>query len=144
MISTSHLHPMLVHFPIALVAFGFIAEILGLYFKRELCFPKIGFYLLIFGTLTALLALLSGAIFTSEMTGEAGKIQETHGMFASITLLILIAASALRIFIHFKKKENEAAGLKRIALILYGIAAITVSITGFYGGTLVYSYMMPI
>ncbi|HEY3390176.1 MAG TPA: DUF2231 domain-containing protein, partial [Prolixibacteraceae bacterium] len=64
MVSTSHLHPMLVHFPIALVVFGFIAEIAALYFKREVCLSRIGFYLLIIGTLSALTAWLTGNFFT--------------------------------------------------------------------------------
>lgn len=142
MISTSHFHPMLVHYPIALIVFGFIAEIAALYFKNEVCFSKMGFYLLILGTLSALAAWLTGNLFTAEMAGAAGDIKETHEMFAGITLGLLIAASIVRIVLHAKKSGN--AGLKWIAFALFGLAAISVSITGFFGGTLVYNYMMPI
>lgn len=142
MISTTHLHPMLVHFPIALVMLGFIAEIASIYFKKEVCLSRLGFYLLIIGTLSALIALVTGTFFTSDMTGSAGKIQETHELFAWITLSTLLATSVLRILLQFKKEEN--AGLKWVAFILYGLGAISVSITGFYGGTLVYDYMMSL
>jgi len=102
MISTSHFHPMLIHFPIALVAIGFLAEIAAL----------------------------------------AGEIKELHENFALLTLGILVVVSILRIYL--KTKNKEASNIKWIAFSLYGLAAICVSITGFYGGTLVYNYMMPL
>lgn len=142
MISLSHIHPMLIHFPIAIIGIGFIADLASLVFKKEACLSKTGFYLLIAGTVSALFAVLSGALFTAEMSGSAGKIQETHELFAWVTLGLLIIASLLRIFISAKKKENT--NLKWIAFALYGLAAISVSITGFFGGTLVYNYMMPL
>lgn len=142
MISTTHLHPMLVHFPIALVVFGFIAEIAALYFKKEVCLSKAGFFLLIFGTLSAIVAWLTGNLFTAEMSGAAGEIKETHELFALITLGALLVTSVLRIVLQTKKNEN--AGIRWLAFALYGVATIAVSITGFFGGTLVYNYMMPI
>ena len=142
MISTSHFHPMLVHFPIALVAFGFMAEIAALYFRKEVYLSRMGFILLIFGTLSALMAWLTGNFFTAEMAGAAGEIKETHELFAMITLITLVITSVLRIVIQ--SKSNQNTGLKRIALLTYGLAAISVSITGYYGGTLVYNYMMSL
>jgi len=142
MISTSHLHPMLVHFPIALVAFGFLAELASIYYKKEVCLSRLGFYLLIIGTLSALAAWLTGTLFTAEMAGAAGDIKETHETFALITLGLLIAASVLRIV--FQAKKNADPRLKWAAFAFYGMAAISVSITGFFGGTLVYDYMMSL
>jgi len=142
MISTSHLHPMLVHFPIALVAFGFLAELVSLYYRKEVCLSRLGFYLLIIGTLSALAAWLTGTLFTSEMAGAAGDIKQTHETFALITLGMLIAASVLRIIIQSKRNEDPL--LKWAAFAFYGMAAISVSITGFFGGTLVYDYMMSL
>ena len=142
MISTSHFHPMLVHFPIALVVLGFVADIASLYFKKEACLSKTGFYLLITGTFSAIFALLAGVLFTSEMSGSAGEIKEIHELFAWITVAALIIASLLRIYLKVKKREDS--NLKWLAFILYGVATISVSITGLFGGTLVYSYMMPI
>lgn len=133
---------MLVHFPIALVIFGFIADIASLFYKKEPSLSKIGFYLLIIGTLTALSAWLSGIFFTSDMSGSAGKIKDTHELFAWITIGTLVAASVLRIILNTKNIENF--GLKWLAFVLYGLAAISVGITGFFGGTLVYNYMMPL
>ena len=133
---------MLVHFPIALIVFGFLADSSSFLFKKEVCLSKFGFYLLIFGTLASFSALLTGLLFTSEMLGKAGEVKGTHELFAWITVGTLIVLSAFRIFLKVKNKEETE--LKWIAFALYGLAAISVSITGFYGGTLVYNYMMPL
>ncbi len=142
MISLSHIHPMLVHFPIALVVFGFVADFSSLLFKKEICLSKVGFYLLLGGTLSAFLALLTGVFFTSEMSGTAGEVKETHEIFAWITLGILTLTSLIRIFILIKNRENT--NLKWLAFFLYALATVSVSLTGLYGGTLVYNYMMPL
>ena len=133
---------MLVHFPIALVVIGFLADVTSLFFKKEPCLSRLGFYLLILGTLSALATWLTAILFTSEMSGSAGKIKETHVLFALITLGILIATSAFRILLHSGNRENTK--LKWVAFTLYALAMIFVSITGYYGGTLVYNYMMPL
>ena len=136
MISTSVLHPMLVHFPIALIIFGFLADISSVFFNKEVCLYRFGFYLLIFGTLAAVAAVLTGLLFTSEMSGTAGDVKETHELFALITLGTLIVCLIFRIVLKIKDKENT--DLKWIVFLLYGLAAISVSITGYYGGSLVY------
>jgi len=140
MFSTSHLHPMLVHFPIALVMFGFLAELIFLFLKKEVRISKMGYYLLIVGTLTALLAWLTGNFFTSPMDGAAGQVKETHELFATITLVLLLVTSILRTTLLMMKTENSL--LKTVSFILYACAAVTVSITGYLGGTLVYNYML--
>jgi uncharacterized membrane protein len=142
MFSLTHLHPMIVHFPIALVIFGFLAELASLVFTQEKCLPKISFYLLITGTLGALAAVLTGAFFTSELSGEAGAVRETHALLAFLTLGLLVATSALRISSIVRRKESK--NKKRLAFTLYLLAVISVCATGFFGGTLVYSYMMPL
>jgi len=142
MFDTSHLHPMLVHFPIALVIFGFLADLASLLFKKEAWLSKAGFYLLLFGTLSALVAWLTGIFFTSPMSDSAGEIKATHALFAWLTVGLLITASIFSILLQLRNRENT--NLKWVAFALYGLAFVFVSITGFYGGTLVYSYMMPL
>lgn len=140
MFSTSHLHPMLVHFPIALVMFGFLAELAFLFFKKEVALGKMGYYLLIIGTLAALAAWLTGNFFTSPMDGAAGKMKETHELFATITLILLLVTSILRTTFYILK--NESSILKTLSFLLYALAAVSVSITGYLGGSLVYNYMI--
>jgi len=133
---------MLVHFPIALVTIGFLAELAAIFIKKEVCFPKISFYLLIVGTLAALCTWLSGALFTGEMSGTAGEIKETHALFASVTTGLLVVTSVLQCYLQIRNSSNKK--LQWLVFILYALATVSVTLTGFYGGTLVYNYMMPL
>lgn len=133
---------MLVHFPIALIVVGFLADFLSLFFKKEQCLSKAGLYLMVLGTLGAIVAVLTGEFFTKDLAGEAGNVQETHELFASITMYAMIIASFVRIYLIIKKKE--ATNLKWVAFALYGIGALAVSITGFFGGTIVYKFLIGI
>ncbi len=140
--SVSHFHPMLVHFPIALVILGFVAQFSSLFFKKEVCLSTTAFYLLITGTLAAIVAWLTGVLFTAEMSGLAGEVKETHEHAALTTLILLVITSALSI--TTKVKGNETPTMKWAIIAFYGMATIAVCITGFFGGTLVYNYMMPL
>ncbi|NVO03709.1 MAG: DUF2231 domain-containing protein [Bacteroidetes bacterium] len=141
MFDSSHFHPMIVHFPIALIMVGFIADLFSLFLsKKEPSLSKIGFYLMILGTLGAIAAFLTGEFFTTKKIGEAGLVLAQHEMFAKITMGIMIFASIFRIYLVIAKKENSA--LKYFVILLIAIAAATVSYTGFLGGNLVYNFMI--
>ena len=142
MFSTSHFHPMVVHFPIALILLGFGAELAFLIYKKEVCLSKMAFWLLILAAIAALAAFLTGEFFTSEMTGSAGDVQETHELFANIAIWTTVANAIFRILLKIIKKED--GGLRWISFVIFGVSAIAVSIAGLYGGYLVYSYMMPL
>jgi len=143
MFDTNHLHPMLVHFPIALIMVGFLADIIFLFYKKEKCLYKTGFYLMILSTLGVISAFGSGYFFAIEPTeGEIVKIYELHETCALITMIIAIIGLALRIYIMMKKKEDTQ--LKWVVLSLYLLGAVFVSVTGFLGGNMVYTYMIGI
>ncbi len=141
MFDLNHLHPMLVHFPVALLAVGFLADVFSLFFsKKEPCLSKLGFYLMILGTLGAVAAFLSGEFFTQEMTGAAGELKEKHEVIAKVTMYVMIAASVLRIFaVAFRKDKGW---LKWLVFVLFAVGAVCVGYTGFLGGTLVYNHMI--
>ncbi len=141
MFEISHLHPMLVHFPIALITIGFFADVLSLFFtKKEPCLSKVGFYLMIVGTLGAVAAFLSGEYFTHEYSGVLGEVKERHELFCKIAMYVMIAASLIRIYLVWKKKTN--GGLKWLVFGLYFVATVSVGYGGLLGGTMVYNYMI--
>jgi len=132
---------MLVHFPIALGIIGFLAELFSSIYKKEICLTKFSLYLLITATIAAFLTWLSGVLFTSEMSGEAGEIMETHELFASVSLILMAVTSIIRVFILVRKSDSSF--LKWLSFLTYASSAVFVGLAGFYGGTLVYGYMMP-
>jgi uncharacterized membrane protein len=143
MFNSTHIHPMIVHFPIALITVGFLAEVVSLYFKSEKCLSKTGFYLMLLGTLAAIVAWSTGQLFTSEPSqGEIVKIFERHETGALLTMIMMILCTIFRIWLVLKKKEET--NLKWIAFGLYLLGFIAVTITGFMGGTMVYNFMMAL
>ena len=143
MFSTSHLHPMIVHFPIALITIGFLADVLSLFFREEKWLSKSAFYLMVIGALSAVAAWSTGQLFTTEpVQGAIVEVFEKHETAALITMIIMLIGSAFRIWLVVKKKEESA--LKWIAFGLYFIGFCAVTFTGYMGGTMVYNYMMAL
>lgn len=142
MFDLSHLHPMVVHFPIAIIMVGFFADILSLFFKKEKCLSTMGFYLEILGVLAAIVAVGTGYFLTTPMDGEAGAMREKHELFAFLTLGTIIVAAFFRILLVYLKKEETQ--LKFVALGIFFLSFIFVSITGYLGGTLVFEYLVGI
>jgi len=133
---------MIVHFPIALIIVGFIADTLYIFYKQESWLSKMGFFLMILGTLAAGIAILTGALFTSEPTeGEIVHIYNLHTTGAMITIFIMSLASLARIFVVLKHREER---FKWVSYGLYLLGTAAVSFTGFIGGTMVYGYMLGI
>jgi uncharacterized membrane protein len=137
---SSHFHPMLVHFPIALLIVGFLFDVIGMFFKKEKCLSTTGLYLMILGTIGSIAAFLTGEYFTKEMTGIAGEMKENHEVFAKFTMYTMIIASTFRIWIVVLKKSETF--WKWIILVVYLIGAVSVGYTGFLGGKLVYNVMI--
>jgi uncharacterized membrane protein len=134
---------MIVHFPIALITVGFLADIVFLFFREEKCLSKTGFYLMILGTVAAAAAWLTGQLFTNEpQQGAIVSVFSKHERAALITLVIMMAGSALRIWAVIRKKEDSGLKWAVFGLYLLGFAAVT--FTGFMGGTMVYNYMMSL
>ena len=117
MFDTTHIHPMIVHFPIALLIVGFLADAAGIFLKKEF-FSKAGFYLLIFGTLGVAAAYLSGNIAGDGIT-EAGSLKqalETHESAAELSLWLMIWTALVRIALQLTKKY--VGTFQRITIII--------------------------
>jgi uncharacterized membrane protein len=134
---------MIVHFPIALITIGFLADLLSMFLKEEKWLSKSAFYLMVIGSLAAVAAWSTGQLFTDEPTqGAIVDVFEKHETGALITMIIMVIGSAFRIWLVVNKKEESA--LKWVAFALYFIGFCAVTYTGFMGGTMVYNYMMPL
>lgn len=98
---------------------------------------------MILGTLGAAAAFTSGHLFTTEpMQGAIVEIFEKHETFALITLLIMSAGSLIRIYAVLKKPESKT--IKWTIFCFYFFGTLSVGLTGFLGGTMVFDYMIGI
>ena len=132
---------MVVHFPIALIMTGFLADLIYLFWKKDPCITKAGFWLMLLGTLGAAAALLTGIYFTSHPSeGEIAGVFERHETGALTALVIMALGSALRIYLVSAKKEQPLLKWAVFGFYLAGVAAV--SYTGFLGGSMVFDYMV--
>ena len=135
----THLHPMIVHFPIALLIVGFLSDIVGLTTKREF-FSQVGFLMLVLGTLGLVAAYLSGEQAGEGIT-EAGALKqalETHEGSATLTLWLVSIAAGFRIALVLFKKYKGA--IKMLSLTLFFLGVLAIARTGYYGGELVFKH----
>lgn len=135
----THLHPMIVHFPIALLIVGFLFDIAGSITKRE-SFTQTAFYLIILGALGVIAAFITGDQAGSGITEEGALKQalENHEDAATLTIWIVSIAAAFRIALVLLKKFKGV--LKMVSLALFLIAVLAIARTGYYGGELVYKH----
>ncbi|MDP4175328.1 MAG: hypothetical protein Q8933_15240 [Bacteroidota bacterium] len=139
MIDTTHIHPMIVHFPIALLFVGFLSDFISLFYKKEF-FSKTGLYLLILGTLGVITAFYTGNLAGDGIseTGALKQALETHEDAATLTLWIMLSAALLRIAFVWMKKYSGA--FKYLAFFVFLVGILSLARTGFYGGELVYKH----
>ena len=140
MFNSTHFHPMLVHFPIALIMVGFLFDVLSLFRKNEPCLSRAGFWLLILGMAGAIVAFGTGYFLTSPMEGEAGAMREKHELFATMALVSIVVTALFRtVAIYLDKKTS---GIRYTLLGLYFISFVFISVTGYLGGSLVMDYLI--
>ncbi len=138
MFTATHLHAMIVHFPIALVLVGFLFETIGFISKKDF-FHKVSFYILILAAAGAIVSYLTGHSAGEGMEGGSlGTAIEAHEEAALITLWLTIAAAVVRFIIEFWKKS--LTWLKITAFILLLGAVAGVARTGYLGGQLVFRH----
>lgn len=138
MISATHLHAIIIHFPIALLLVGFLSELLALFIKKDFL-KNTAFYLLLLGALGAIAAYVSGNYAGDGIEEGPLKIpMELHEQAALITLWLAIITALFSVLIYYFKIQNYKA--KWAGILLYALLAVSVARTGYLGGQLVFSH----
>ncbi len=140
MFSTDHIHPMVVHFPIALIFAGYLAEIIFLFFKKEPLLKEFHFWLVTVGSLSAFAAYFSGAFLTGTVPPEATLIHNRHELFAELTVFAALVNAALMIYLKLERKEET--NLKWLSFALNTFTVTLLLLTAHFGGVLVYEYLV--
>lgn len=138
MISATHFHAMIIHFPIALLMAGFLSEIIALFSKKEF-FSNVAFYLLFLGALGASAAYVSGSYAGEGI--EDGPLKnpvELHEQVATVTLWLAIITALFRAVVFYFKYSRS--WVKWVGILLFAALVGSVAITGYLGGQLVYSH----
>ncbi len=127
-------HPLVVHFPIALILVTALAEVLVLI--QGGTFYTAARFCLILAALGAIVAMLLGlaAEDFAHFSGKFNEVLETHELFGVITTINIVVAAIVSEIARRTKRQN----IYHLYRVLLLSAVILVSITGYYGGTLVY------
>lgn len=138
MISSTHLHAMVVHFPIALLMVGFLFEVISFFFEKEF-FRQAAFYLLLLGILSTVVSYLAGNAAGEGMEeGSLNKAMELHEQAATISLWLTIITALVYAGIYFLKYNRS--WLRIIAVLLFAGVISSIARTGYLGGQLVYKH----
>lgn len=140
MFDVHHIHPMLVHFPIALTLLGVLFAAFKIFKPNKFTYPC-GEYILYFATVSAIFAAIAGGLFTPNFTNPVlVQAENIHSTFAGITVTFLCIASAFYLAHRFNKKHSDK--LHKAGFAFYVLAALSVSVTGFLGGVIVYNDLL--
>jgi uncharacterized membrane protein len=140
------IHPMLVHFPIALLSTGVLVRFAALItpkrFKNSFLLPA-SWLILGFGVIAAWLAVIAGEMAADIVapTLKNMEILNAHKLHAYRTAIGFTAGLAIDLFRGFlqqKKGWVVKQGLALIFCALYLISLGNLIVTGAYGATLVY------
>jgi uncharacterized membrane protein len=135
-----NVHPMLVHFPIAIIILAVFLDFVYLVWKKEWLRNSV-MTLFAFAVLAGLVTYLSGkqAVDSVSVPMNAELTASYHADWALYTLLYFSSYAAIRAFLFWKKIDG-----KRFISILLFVAGLTgcalLAKTADLGGKLVYKY----
>ena len=131
------LHPMLVHFPIALLFASVLFDFVATWLKRE-TLGEGALWLLVLGLLGGMAAAITGdwAEEVAEQAGITESLIDTHETLALATLGIFGVLLLWRLLLRNQLTTKTAIPYFLVAAIGLG----TLSATGHFGGDLVYEH----
>lgn len=131
-IKSHPIHPMLVAFPIALWVMAFIFDLIAVARDNSGLWAA-GFYCVIAGCVTAVLAALPGALDWWTVVPPKSSAKSRGLLHGSLNVLALI------LFIYVAARQGSpAAEPDEITLAVMAVGVIILGISGWLGGTLVY------
>jgi len=135
-----NIHPLLVHFPIALFLVAMLADGALLMFQKE-WLRNTAVSLFVLSALAAGITYLSGkqAVDSLMIPFEAELTASSHADWAFYTLLYFTLFAAVRGFLFGKKRDTRKIVLVG-ALLLSLVGAVLLAYTADKGGKLVYKY----
>ena len=135
-------HPLLIHLPIGFIFAALIMHCIYL-FRANWTRRIVSIWLTGFAALFSLLASISGQIeyqkaLSKNYSSQVINILETHKLMGNILTWVLIVFTVIWVNVYFKKMVDRRIDI--IAFIVLLSIAIGITITSYFGGTLVWEY----
>ncbi|MGP4080687.1 DUF2231 domain-containing protein [Pseudalkalibacillus sp. R45] len=134
-IITFPIHPLLVHFPIALFLFGVLIQIIVIW--KPAFYDKMATYLFLGGVVSGIPTYLTGKLdedYAEDYFGDDVKdIIEIHETLGVTTLIVFSSIVLIKLTLRDKKS------IRILVIVLSLIGAGLISFTGHLGGQIVYN-----
>lgn len=132
-----NLHPLVVHFPIALLTFAAFCEVVARFKGRE-SLRTTAYWNLVFGVLSMAAAVASGLSAENSISpgATAHAAVETHESSAFITLSLFAVIFLWRVLRGGELYQK----FSKLFLCVLLVAWLLLVTTSYYGGELVYRY----
>jgi len=133
-----NIHPLFVHFPIALLATAFLVDIVALVIRTVTFLPRMSTILYILGGLGAVAAVISGefATETVKVTGQASSIMNEHEEVGELVMKYYLVYGALRVALWWWLKFRLAIWIP--LAVIGGVGLVPLYQASSFGGRLVY------
>ncbi|TLY22805.1 MAG: DUF2231 domain-containing protein [Nitrospirae bacterium] len=131
------IHPMVVHFPIALLIVSVIFDLLALQWPSK-SFREASLYALIVGLLGAILAIVTGSMAEDHAVkaGAPKTVVETHEQLAYAASVLFAAILVMKLLI----RSGRLRELPALSLTVGLVGLVVLSAAGYFGGSLVYEF----
>ena len=140
-ISGHPLHPILIPFPIGLLVFSLISDLIYLWRGNPVWENYIAFYTLLAGIIGAALAAVPGLIDWATLTERSVvRIANWHARVNIITLLIFIVSFYLRT----RSGASWIRGVPLLPIIISAVGVVGLGIAGWLGGELVFRHAVAV
>jgi len=142
MIDLAHIHPMLVHFPLALLPVALGAQALVIARGNSLfgrsCAAQTGFWLTMLAAIGALAAAVFGDIALDRAVASGIPLTslETHEELGQLTAVLLSLLAAAEVWLY--RKSSGSTTINRGTWIAEIIVLAFLLTTAWFGGQLVY------
>jgi uncharacterized membrane protein len=130
-----HLHPAMVHFPLAWMVLLFLVELIA-FIENKASWHKAGFYILVITVISFIPAIISGLINASNHPPDTDKL--------NILLLhrnlnfIVVSLTLIALTLRFLRRKTSLGKLRVVYLALISIATILLLLSGHLGGKMVF------
>lgn len=131
------LHPLFVHFPIALLLSGTVAVIVFQLWPKP-AGVQWGFYALVAGWLLTIPALITGLIDKSGMAADAEANAVVNAHITGMIGMWVLYGVAIYLYVIWEKKGALQGWRQWVWLGLLILAAVVIILAGHQGGRLVY------
>jgi uncharacterized membrane protein len=129
----SHIHPILVHFPIAFIAIGTLYDLYAAWRDGRIAGGR-GLAIWIVALAGAWLAVWSGP--GHDARGNTNALQP-HSLLADLTAWATTLLVAFRVLRHLQERDFHRGSLA-LYVLLSCVCSVLVLGTGYYGGKMVY------